>query len=254
MLKRIVVPVLLAGTAALSPAVWAQAPVEERSTGGSNNADTRSELAESASTQLYLELQKLRQEVSELRGMIESLENQVERLKSRQANDYANLDRRILELRKAGSSSANSQDGQAESTPQTAGNTEPPESDSQDATAMYNQAFANLRSGERQAALEQFDELIATYPEDPAAGDALYWKGETYWVSGSYEDARTAFVGLVDRFPDHRRYGDALYKLGLVYHQLGETDQARERLQQASELGGDVAARAQEYIEQNLTQ
>lgn len=267
MFSKHIAPTLLAGAMiAFSSPIFAQAPVEDRSVSANprSAAQSQSAAAESANTQLYLELQTLRQEVSQLRGLIEELNYQIDQLSSRQTNDYANLDRRILELSRiggtpapasaSGSSASVSPNSQAlgpSSSPVAAAN--PGNSGTQPAD-LYNQAFSSLRSGDREAALRQFESLVEQYPNDAVAGDALYWMGETQWVGAAYEEARQAFVALTDRFPEHRRYGDALYKLGLIYHQLGDNAAAQEYLLLAVDLGGDVGARAEEFLAQNMTQ
>jgi len=213
-------------------------------------------LTQDASVQLYLEMQTLRQDVTELRGLIEELTYQLEQLSSRQTNDYANLDRRILELGQGGTVSTASPTGSSpanSSSASSAASAQPAATGGSAATQLYNQAFASLRSGDRDTALRQFEELVNQYPNDAVAGDALYWMGETQLVGAAYEKAREAFVGLTDRFPEHRRFGDALYKLGLIYHQLGDTAASRQYLQRAVSQGGDVGARAEEFLAQNLT-
>lgn len=260
MFSKHIAPVFLAGAMiAFSNSILAQAPVEDRSVPA--NSSSRSgvqpspAISEDASVQLYLQLQTLRQEVTELRGLIEELNYQIDQLSSRQTNDYANLDRRILELGQGGGATgpttnpvptAGAQGSPSVPTAATA-NT------GAQATELYNRAFASLRSGDRDAALAQFDELVNQYPNNAVAGDALYWMGETQWVGAAYEEARQAFASLTNRFPEHRRYGDALYKLGLIYHQLGDNVSAQQYLQEAVELGGDVGARAEEFLSQNMT-
>ena len=254
MFAKCTMPIIWIGMVmSISTAILAQAPVEDRSVSAGRTAAGQPVLTESASVQLYVELQTLRQEVTELRGMIEELGYQLEQLSTRQTNDYANLDRRILETGQSGT--APSPGANSSSTVNTTGT--PPAATAAGgsaATQLYNQAFASLRSGDREAALRQFDELVTNYPNDAVAGDALYWMGETQWVGAAYEKAREAFVALTDRFPDHRRFGDALYKLGLIYHQLGDNASSRQYLQRAVALGGDVGARAEEFLSQNLSQ
>jgi tol-pal system protein YbgF len=259
MFSKHIVPVLLAGTMiAFSTTNLAQAPVEDRSVPANSNrsgSQAQSALSEDAGVQLYLELQTLRQEVTALRGLIEELNYQIDQLSSRQTNDYANLDRRILELSQGGVSVVSDGNSNSNAAAATSSSSATPTiaNNGMEASELYNRAFASLRSGDREAALSQFGDLVEQYPNDAVAGDALYWMGETQWVGAAYEDARQAFVSLIERFPEHRRYGDALYKLGLIYHQLGDNSAAQQYLQRAVALGGDVGARAEEFLSQNMT-
>ncbi len=262
MLQRFVTPALVAGVMTLSQAILAQAPVEDRSVSASGRtspavSQQQPVLTQDASVQLFLELQTLRQEATELRGLIEELGYQLEQLATRQTNDYANLDRRILEINRSGGAPAvNPPAAGGSQVPAASSNAGVPAAAqaSTQVAELYNQAFASLRSGNRDQAISQFEALVETYPQDPVAGDALYWMGETHWVAAAYEKARQAFVMLVERFPQHRRYGDALVRLGYIYHEIGDLATARTYLQKASALGGDVGARADEFLAQNFSQ
>jgi TolA-binding protein len=238
-----------------NPFSWAQAPVEELSVGRGSptqvQAQAEAQAAEqSATVALYLELQTLRTETSLLRGMVEELSYEIQRLQSRQATDYANLDSRILQL----SSSAPSTSDQTvigdDATAASAGELAPPQIDSENAAEKYSAAIALLRNGDRAGALEGFNTLIDTYPGDPVVADAYYWVGETHWVAGENEEAREAYTGLVEGFQGHRKYGEALYKLARVYLNLNDTEQANALLLQAQQLGGVNGARASELLEE----
>lgn len=228
----------------------AQAPVEERSVGvGSpTQIEAQQEQQRSANVALYLELQTLRTEVSLLRGLIEESSYEIQRLQSRQATDYANLDSRILELNSS-ASPAPTPAAPVNAPEQTSIEIAAPQIDSDDAAEQYRAALDKMRAGDRDGALAGFDALIQAYPTDPVVGDAYYWVGQTHWVSGENEDAREAFTGLVDGFQDHRRHGEALIKLAEVYIKLGDTERASTRLQEAQQLGGDTGARASELLE-----
>ena len=232
--------------------LWAQAPVEERSVGQGSPSQIQAQQnqQQSANVALYLELQTLRTEVSLLRGLIEESNYEIQRLQSRQATDYANLDSRILGLNSsAAATPTQTEQVSATSQEQIATEVAAPQIDSEKAAEQYRAALDNMRAGDRDGALSGFNALIQAYPSDPVVGDAYYWVGQTHWVAGENEDAREAFTGLVDGFQGHRRYGEALNKLAEVYIKLGDTEQASARLVEAQQLGGDTGARAAELLE-----
>lgn len=230
--------------------IWAQAPVEDRSIGPGSPAQVQQTQAEqqqqSANVSLYLELQTLRNEVSILRGLIEESNYEIQRLQSRQATDYANLDSRILELTNTEQTASAIASANSDTTAETA----PPQIESETAAEQYRAALDRMRAGERQAALDGFNALILAYPTDPVVGDAYYWVGQTHWVAGENEQARDAFTGLVEGFPDHRRYGEALIKLAEVYIKLEDPLQAEVVLLRAQQLGGNTGASASELLEE----
>lgn len=237
--------------------LWAQAPVEDRSIGPGSPAQIQAAQAQqeqerSATVSLYLELQALRTEVSLLRGLIEESNYEIQRLQSRQSTDYANLDSRILALGNSVSSDSNGPSGPAEAPgPAASSSAEvaPPQIDSESAADLYRLALDKMRAGDRDGALQGFNELIQNYPTDSVVGDAYYWVGQTHWVAGENEQAREAFTGLVNGFMNHRRYGEALNRLAEVYLKLGDPQQAESLLLQGQQLGGDVGARASELLE-----
>ena len=230
--------------------VLSQAPVESLSVPASE-VQQQNEQQQAATVELYLDIQTLRAELSELRGTIEELNYEIQRLQSRQSTDYANLDERLQLLRSGipADSLVSGSDSETTITEQT-GELVAPQIDSEKAADLYSEGLAKLRNGDRQGALSTFSDLITNYPTDAVVADAYYWVGETHWVAGENEQAREAYAGLVNNFPDNRKYGDALYKLARVYLNLEDSDQAVILLQEAQQLGGDVGARASELLEE----
>ncbi|MBT5331760.1 MAG: tetratricopeptide repeat protein [Porticoccaceae bacterium] len=238
-----------------APLIWAQAPVEDRSIGPGSPAQLQAEQQaqeqeQSATIALYLELQTLRTEVSLLRGLIEESNYEIQRLQSRQATDYANLDARILGLNSVPAAGPSQASGPADTTNTPSTEIAPPQIDSETAADQYRAALDKMRAGDREGALEGFRQLIGDYPTDPVVGDAYYWVGQTHWVADENEEAREAFTGLVNGFKNHRRYGEALNKLAEVYIKLNDQQQAETLLLEAEQLGGDVGARASELLEE----
>lgn len=235
--------------------VWAQAPVEDRSIGPGSPAQVQAaqqaqEQEQSALVSLYLELQTLRNEVSILRGLIEESNYEIQRLQSRQATDYANLDARILGIASNPVAVTNPTESPAAAVNTSPTDIAPPQIDSETAADQYRTALDKMRAGDRDGALEGFKQLIGDYPTDPVVGDAYYWVGQTHWVADENEEAREAFTGLVNGFKNHRRYGEALNKLAEVYLKLDDQQQAENLLLEAQQLGGDVGARASELLEE----
>ena len=235
-------------------AALAQAPVQSLSVPAAE-VRQQNEQQQAATVELYLDIQTLRTEVTELRGMIEELNYEIQRLQSRQTADYENLDSRILQITSAGqgqnpSPVASSEIGSDPQQPDTLSLPVAPQIENESAGELYSQGLASLRTGDTSGALSTFGDLISQYPTDPVAADAYYWVGESHWVALEYEQAREAYAGLVNNFPSHRRYGDALYKLSRVYLNLGDRDQAIVLLQEAQQLGGEISARASELLEE----
>lgn len=241
---------------ALAGSALAQAPVDDL-TRPAQRANTADPAQPDPTMVLYNELQQLRAEVLRLTGQVEELGYEVQRLQAAQANDYANLDARMLDLSQrisAGGSAA----------PASPGSTAPnsgaptvvigagaqPQMDDEAAAQLYTGSLDKLRAGDRAAAIAGFSELISTWPNDPLVADSYYWIGQTHWVAAEYESAREAFASLVNSFPGHRKYSESLFRLGQVYMRLGDTAQARNYLQQAVQTGSAISMQAEQVLSQ----
>jgi len=83
--------------------------------------------------------------------------------------------------------------------------------------------MSQARYGEAEAALKEF---IAQHGNDPLAGNARYWLGETYYVRKSYMDAAQAFFQAYKSTPEGTKAADSLLKLGMSMASLEKTEEA----------------------------
>lgn len=95
-----------------------------------------------------------------------------------------------------------------------------------DARSLYDEGYVQLMQSDYPAAEAAFRELLNRYPNDPLAGDAQYWLGETYYTRGRYKDAAGAFLKGYKTYGSSRKALDSLLKLGMALAQLGQTDEA----------------------------
>jgi tol-pal system protein YbgF len=83
------------------------------------------------------------------------------------------------------------------------------------ASEHYNNAYGLLKRADYPAAEEAFRAFVGRYPNDPLAGSAQYWLGETFFARGQYAEAATAFAEGYKRFPKGTKAADDLLKLGM---------------------------------------
>ena len=102
--------------------------------------------------------------------------------------------------------------------------------------AAYDAAFATLKAGRYADASSQFLAFLQQHPNGVYTPNALYWLGESYYVTQNYEPAREQFQALVDRYPTHDKAPGALLKLGLA-------QQGLKQLEAAERTFGAVLAR-----------
>ena len=228
----------------------------------------------------YYQSQMLQNEVRELRGMVEQLSYELQRVKQRQMDDYLDIDRRLSTVLSGAvsSESATGIDGQASATVAGEQPLEPTEAgvaiaptavqtisqrksqaatesaaSSEEIAENYAQA-SNLLLKQRDfnGAVLAFKQHVIDYPNSPYIANAHYWLGEIYLLQGQDELARQAFTLVVDQHPTHGKALDANFKLGKIYHQLGEVERARELLETAAKGAGGAANKAQSYLKNNF--
>ena len=91
---------------------------------------------------------------------------------------------------------------------------------------QYNYAFGLLSQanyGEAELALRGF---VDQNPQDPLAGNAKYWLGETYYVRQDYQQAAVTFAEAYQEYPDSGKAPDNLLKLGMSLSALGSQNDA----------------------------
>ncbi len=95
-----------------------------------------------------------------------------------------------------------------------------------DAQSLYEQGYGAILQRDYGAAETAFRQLIAFYPNDPLAGSAQYWIGESYYVRGQYKSAADAFVKGYKKYKSGDKAPDTLLKLGMSLAELGQKDAA----------------------------
>lgn len=108
----------------------------------------------------------------------------------------------------------------------------------------YNAAFETLKSGRYAEAARMFQGFLDAHPSGTYAPNAMYWLGESYYVTQNYALAQEQFQGLIDRYPTHDKAAGALLKVGLCQQGLRQLDAAEATYNQVlGRYPGSEAAR-----------
>ncbi|MGH7045515.1 MAG: tol-pal system protein YbgF [Stellaceae bacterium] len=83
------------------------------------------------------------------------------------------------------------------------------------ASAQYNAAFGLLRRADYPAAEDALRSFVARHPNDPLAGNAQYWLGESFYARGQYTEAAAAFADGYKRYPRGAKATDGLLQLAM---------------------------------------
>ena len=208
-------------------------------------------------TELVNQLSQLRAEVQALRGQIEQLQQQQEQAKQGQRSQYLDLDGRLNRLEGGGAAPAASGTEPVAAVPSVpsvaaSGNPTSPSSSmaGMDERGAYTHAFDALKSGDYAESARRFRDFLAAHPGGPHAPNALYWLGESYYVTQNYALAGEQFQALLDRYPSHDKAPGALLKLGLSQYGLKDYPGADATLHQVVQRypGSDVARTADDRL------
>jgi len=95
---------------------------------------------------------------------------------------------------------------------------------------MYESAFDALKEGRYAEAARRFQGFLNAYPNGEFAPNALYWLGESYYVTQNYQIALDTFQRLLRDFPSSSKSPDALLKVGYSYYELRRWPEAEATL------------------------
>ncbi len=91
---------------------------------------------------------------------------------------------------------------------------------------QYNYAMGLLTQANYPAAEQAMRAFVQRYPKDPLAGNAQYWLGETFYVRKDYGNAATAFAQGYEKYPKGPKAADDLLKLGMSLTALNQKPDA----------------------------
>ncbi|WP_297187701.1 YbgF trimerization domain-containing protein [uncultured Porticoccus sp.] len=241
---------------------FAAAPVSEL---GRQSQDTSPRVvpvppAEPAQTSAFnggaqYQMQMLQEEVRTLRGMVEELSHEIRQLKSRQLDDYMDLDRRLSAIA-AGDSSVtptpNRADGPSAESPSANSPAAESVNSGTDEAKHYNNAYNQLKAGKTEDAIALFKKHLSDYPDGKLVANAHYWLGEIYLLQNDLDAARQAFSAVVEQYPANRKASDAAFKLGQVYFLMGDKAKAKSLLETSAAGNDNAATLAKRYLDQHF--
>jgi tol-pal system protein YbgF len=252
--SRIVFGALAASSLAM-PAYAQRASLADRVTALEQQASNNQ-----GNVDLLNQVTQLRGEMQTLRSQIEELQQQLEQQKASNRSQYLDLDGRLNRVESGGANPAIAPAPAASAKPaKPAGPADKPPVVRGDAGALakgadertaYNAAFDVLKAGQYADSARLFSDFLQAYPSGAYAPNALYWLGESYYVTQNYALAQEQFQALLDRYPTHDKAPGALLKVGLAQYGLKQMDAAERTLAQVSQRfpGTDAARTADDRL------
>ena len=215
----------------------------------------------------------MQSEIQQLRGENEQLEHELNTLKSRQREQFLDIDRRLQSTSSNPSSgmidngsinnSATIADGvliNNSATDQSSGvsasgdqqvATANTATASSDAAEDYKTAFTLLKQGKYDESITAFTGFLQTHSQSKYASNAQYWLAEANYVSKRYPQAQAEFSKVIEQYPASSKVADAKLKLGFTYYELGQYEESRVELTRlrAQFPNSSVASLAQQRLE-----
>ncbi|BAO45148.1 tol-pal system protein YbgF [Thiolapillus brandeum] len=201
-------------------------------------------------TELMLEVQALKRSNRELQGQIEEQQHALARLRKKQRELYLDLDDRLNHVQGGAApapvpvthtsvdeSSAAGSAPSPENIPSTVsspGGGDGAGADPAVIQADYDKAYAYLHPSRREykKAIAAFQAFLKQYPGSDLADNALYWLGESYYVSQDNVNALKAFERVLSEYPQSDKASGALLKKGYILDAMGKRKEARKVLQE----------------------
>ncbi len=216
----------------------------------------------SGNLDLLNQVGELKTEVQSLRAQIEELQQQLDQQKQTGRTQYLDLDGRLNRL-ESGPAPPDALPTPSASIPATvtpsaaivpppAVQDTPPRvygdaatlGKSVDERSAYNTAFDALKAGRYSESARMFQAFLDAHPNGAYGPNAMYWLGESYYVTQNYALAQEQFQNLLDRHATHDKAAGALLKVGLCQYGLRQLDAAEATLGQVlARYPGSEAAR-----------
>jgi tol-pal system protein YbgF len=247
-------------------ALVAAAPFQDASAQRRSLADRVASLEQQAagnqvSVDLLNQVAQLRSELQALRAQNEELQHKLDQLEQGGKAQYLDIDSRLTRLEGgAPVASASALPEPPATAPATTATPAEPEpavygdagtlAQGADERGAYDAAFAVLRSGRYAESAQQFQAFLDAFPNGTYAPNALYWLGESYYVTQNYELALAQFQSLLGRYPTHDKAPGALLKVGLAQYGMKDMDAAEATLTAVTTRypGTDAARTAEDRL------
>ena len=212
--------------------------------------------AKTSANQPMLEMlgrvESLQTDIQQLRGMIEEQSHEINRLKQREQNIYADMHARLQQLENAAGISVGTAvvapkpvsapakptytAASAPTPTQTAAQPKPvkkvkPKSRAEE-KAAFDTAFASVKNSHYQQAIMQLEQFLQDYPDGIYSDNAHFWLGSVYKVVNDIPAAKKNFQAVYTQFPKSEKAAMAMLKLADIYSEENDPAKAQQLYQQ----------------------
>jgi len=167
------------------------------------------------------QIESLKQEVARLKGELEVASHNVDATQQRQKDLYTDTDTRLRKLESSPAAATSEQPANA--TPAA------PDKSSQEFQTLE---LANglSKEGKHKDAFAAYDKFLKDYPNSTYAGDAIYGLGYSQFALKNYKSAIATQQKLLDTHPESAKAADAMFNMANSQIQLGQVTNAKKTL------------------------
>jgi tol-pal system protein YbgF len=91
------------------------------------------------------------------------------------------------------------------------------------AEEYYDSALQLFRTGQYDAAREEFESYLQKYPKSNLTDNAQFWLGECYYAEKRYGEAIAAYEKMIKEYPESDKVSSAMLKQGMAFLELGDS-------------------------------
>lgn len=196
--------------------------------------------------ELATQIQALKEEISRLRGQIETLTYENEQSKKRQQDLYLDLDSRLNKLEpspRAATEPGASGAEQGSTTTQSSGDTAAE-------SKAYEAALTLFKEGKYSEAGTALEAFVQNHPDSTLAPNAQFWLGNAWFAQKDCKKAIDSQLVVVNRWPNASKAPDALLAIANCQKSWGNTQASRRTLETLVEKYPDsqVAPQARQRL------
>ena len=121
------------------------------------------------------------------------------------------------------------------------------------AQALYDNGMDLFNTRQYQGALKSFSDFTKAYPKHQLTSNAWFWQGECNYQMKNFAAAALAYENVIAGFPNSVKAPASYLKQGMAFLQLGKKAAAKQRLRELTKKfpKAPEASRAKQVIKQN---
>lgn len=193
-----------------------------------NNTEASAPEENNNSWELYNNVQRLQDEIAQLRGLVEQQGFLIEKLQNDLRSRYVDIDQRLNTLQEQQQATTPAATEKTAEAPATS------TSSIEEERKAYLAAYDMFRSGGADKAIPSMLAFVKRYPNSSFTPGAYYWLGEFY-LNANISDpvnARKSFETVLSQYPEDARAPASLYKIASILDLQGKPQEASLKMKE----------------------